>query len=128
MKRSILFAAVILFSCKGKQADYQKATDALDAGREYINANLQGDFSKAAFYAVTDKKNQQLLAEQEKAYREKDKEGRQQLRTASININEVKELSDSITEIHYRFSFDTIPHTLTVVKRDGAWLADPGKN
>jgi len=128
MKRSVWFIVLLLVACGGKQQDYRKAEDALDAGREYISACLQGDFSKAAFYAVPDDKNSALIKETEKAYREKDKEGRQQFRTASINISEVKELSDSSAEIHYSNSFDKLPHTLFVVKRNGDWLVDLGKN
>ncbi len=128
MKRLVWFAILLLMACGGKQQDYRKAEDALDAGREYINACLQGDFSKAAFYAVHDEKNDRIIKETEKVYREKDKEGRQQFRTASINISEVKELTDSSAEIHYNNSFDKQPHTILVVKRNDTWLVDLGKN
>jgi len=128
MKRLVWFAAILLMACGGKQQDYRKADDALDAGREYINACLQGDFSKAAYYTVPDEKNNQVIKETEKVYREKDKEGRQQFRTASINISEVKDLTDSSTEIHYNNSFDKQPHTIRVVKRNDTWLVDLGKN
>jgi hypothetical protein len=128
MKHLVLILTVILAACGGKQESYTKATDALDAAREHINACLQGDFSKAAFYALPDEKNTQLIHDQEKQYREKDKEGRQQFRTASINISEVKDLSDSITVIHYNNSFDKQPHTIQVVKRNNEWLVDLTKN
>jgi hypothetical protein len=124
----VVFAVILLAACGGKQQDYHKADDALDAGREYINACLQGDFSKATFYTVPDEKNKQLIKDVEKVYREKDKEGRQQFRTASINISEVKELSDTITLIHYNNSFDKQPHTIQVVKRNNNWLVDLTKN
>lgn len=119
----ILFAA-----CTAQQQEYRKAEDALDAGREYINATLQGDFSKAAFYTLADEKNKQLLLLTEKNYREKDKEGRQQFRTASINIAEIKELTDSTTAIHYSNSFDKEAHILQVVKRNQTWLVDLGSS
>jgi hypothetical protein len=128
MRNSLLFSIVLLLSCNSKHSDYRPAEDALDAGREYINACLQGDFSKAAFYAVPDEKNIALIKELERTYRENDKEGRQQLRTASINISEVKDLSDTGTLIHYNNSFDKQPHTLQVVKRNNTWLVDLNKN
>ncbi|MEO7530213.1 MAG: hypothetical protein ABIS69_02340 [Sediminibacterium sp.] len=127
MKRWVWAFAFLLFACGGKQQDYRKADDALNAGREYLNATMQGDFSKAAFYALPDATNERALKELEKIYREKDKEGRQQFRTASLNISEVKDLSDSSTEIHYNNSFDKQPHTLWVIKRNGDWLVDLGK-
>ncbi|MES2005735.1 MAG: hypothetical protein V4450_14550 [Bacteroidota bacterium] len=124
MKKIVWILFFGLFACKAQQAEYRKAEDALDAGREYINACLQGDFSKAAFYAVDDDTNNRILKEIEKIYREKDKEGRQQLRTASININEVKTLSDSSSSIQYSNSFDKEPHIIQVVKRNDTWLVD----
>jgi hypothetical protein len=128
MKQLVLILTVLLVACGEKQESYTKATDALDAAREHINACLQGDFSKAAFYAIPDEKNIQLIHDQEKLYREKDKEGRQQFRTASINIREVKELSDSVTIIHYNNSFDQQPHTIQVIKLNNEWLVDLTKN
>lgn len=128
MKSFIWIILILLVACTAKQAEYRKAEDALDAGREYINATLQGDFSRAAFYTVADEKNKQLLLLTEKIYREKDKEGRQQFRTASINIAEVKELTDSTTAIHYSNSFDKEAHILQVVKRNQTWLVDLGSS
>lgn len=128
MKSFIWIILILLVACTGTQPEYRKAEDALDAGREYINATLQGDFSRAAFYTVSDEKNKQLLLLTEKIYREKDKEGRQQFRTASINIAEVKELTDSTTTIQYSNSFDKEAHVLQVVKRNQTWLVDLGSS
>lgn len=128
MKRLVWIPIFLLVACGGKQTDYRKAEDAMDAGREYINACLQGDFSKAAWYALPGEKTAQVLKELEKTYREKDKEGRQQLRTASINVSEIRDLTDSTTHIQYNNSFDKLPHTLFVVKRNGDWLVDLGRN
>jgi len=124
MKPLVLFTVILLIACNGKQKDYRKAENALDAGREYIQSCLQGDFLKAAFYLLPDEKNTQLLKEVEKAYREKDKEGRQQFRLASININEVSDLNPTTTIIIYSNSFDKLTHTIRVVKQNEAWLVD----
>ena len=80
MKRFVWIASLLLFSCAGEKKEYHKAENALDAGREYIQACLEGDFSRAKFYTIADAANETQLALTEKAYREKDKEGRQQLR------------------------------------------------
>lgn len=125
MKNILLILTVLLTACNGKQQDLHKAEDALDAGREFIGACMQGDFSKAAFYMLPDDKNVRELAGIEKAYREKDKEGRQQFRTASINIAGVTDINDSTTLIKYNNSVDRIPHTLQVVKQNNNWLVNP---
>ena len=123
--KNILFALTfLLMACNGKQEDYRKAEDALDAGREFINSRLQGDFMKAAFYLLPDEKNKALLNEMERSYREKDKEGRQQWRTASINIREVKEQSDTVTLIYFQNSFDKLADTIRVIKQNDNWLVD----
>lgn len=124
MNKLILIFSWLLISCSNPSKDYRKAEDALDAGREYINACLVGDFSKARFYALPDEKNQSILAETEKEYRKKDKEGRQQLRTASIIIKEVKELTDSTTELEYSNSFENKASSLVILKRNQTWLVD----
>ena len=124
MKTFLLFIAILLTACNGKEQDYRKAENALDAGREYIQSCLQGDFLKAAFYLVPNEKNSQLLKELEKSYREKDKEGRQQFRLASININEVTDINPTTTVIQYSNSFDKLPQAIQVVKKNDTWLVD----
>ncbi len=124
MKTFLLFIAILLTACNGKEQDYRKAENALDAGREYIQSCLQGDFLKAAFYLVPNEKNSQLLKELEKSYREKDKEGRQQFRLASININAVTDINPTTTVIQYSNSFDKLPQTIQVVKKNDTWLVD----
>lgn len=124
MKRIVSFVAILLVSCGGGHNEYAKPENALDAGREFINSCSTGDFAKAAFYMVPDEKNKAKLKETERVYREKDKEGRQQARSASILIGEVKEMNDSTTLIYYQNSFDKQPGVLEVLKQNGNWLVN----
>lgn len=124
MKKSLLIAAILLAAC-GKQQGYHKADNALDAGREYIGACLQGDFAKASFYMQPGKENETQLKDAENDYRQKDKEGRQQYRAASIHISDVTEASADTTIIHYSNSFDNKPETIRVIRqKDQSWLVD----
>ncbi|HQS54899.1 MAG: hypothetical protein B7Y15_14070 [Bacteroidetes bacterium 24-39-8] len=100
------------------------AENAFDAGREFIDANLKGNFQKAAFYMVADEKNKQFLAIAEKDYRQKDKEGRQELRTASINLEKVEDLDQSQSIIYFSNSFDKKPQKIKVIKTNQGWLVD----
>ena len=124
MKRFLFFTFILLTACGGRQQDYRKAENGLDAGREFISACLQGDFRKAAFFMLPGEKNTEKLKEIEKAYRVKDKEGRQNLRTASINIREVSDIDPLTTHISYNNSFDTLPQMIRVVKQNDSWLVD----
>ena len=126
MKRPIIYLAVLLLgiACGRKQQNFTPAESALDAGREFIDACLKGDFTKAAFYMAPDSTNERYLKQVEGIYRNADRTGRQELRTASININQVEELNDSTTIIHYSNSLDKTPYKLKVRSNKGSWLVD----
>ncbi len=113
-----------ILACSSPKKDYLPAENGLDAGREYIDACLKGDFSKAAFYMIQDESNKTILASIESAYREKDKEGRQELRLASINIKEVVEPNDSTVVLIHSNSLDTVSVKTIIIKRNNNWQVD----
>lgn len=124
MKLSTLllgFFALIIFACNTPTKEFTPAENGLDAGREFIDACLKGDFTKASFYMVSDEINSQLLDQIESAFREKDKEGRQELRLASINIKEVAEPNDTTVILYHSTSLDTSSKQTFIVKRNNSW-------
>jgi hypothetical protein len=114
----------LLAACNSKENSLLPAENGLDAGREFIDGCLKGDFIKANFYLLKDQSNLQLLKTTEAAYREKDKEGRQVLRTASINIQSVQEPNDSTVELRYSTSADTAKKAVYIIKRNAVWQVD----
>ncbi|MEI8074976.1 MAG: hypothetical protein WCH78_09510 [Bacteroidota bacterium] len=124
MRKFFVFSLVLFASCSNNQVTYLKAENAFDAGREFVDGTLKGDFKKSAFYMLADSVNQQFLKVQEKEFRLKDKEGRQQLRTASINIQLVEDLDSTTSIIHYNNSFDKIKQSIKVIKQNNIWLVD----
>ncbi|MEO0066170.1 MAG: hypothetical protein RI983_1496 [Bacteroidota bacterium] len=116
--------AITLASCSTASAPLVPAENGLDAGREFINACLKGDFERAAFYMVESNENKALLNQIETTYREKDKEGRQELRTASINIREVSEPNDSTVILSHSNSLDTTGKKTIVIKQNNRWLVN----
>lgn len=124
MRVLILISVLLVAACSSKPLDYKKAENAFDAGREFIDAQLKGDFKKATFYMLPDETNIRFLKIDEADYRLKDKEGRQQLRTASINIQKVED-KDSVTSIiFYNNSFDKAPKEIKVIRQKDSWLVD----
>ncbi len=115
---------IIIVACNSKQQSLLPAENGLDAGREFIDGCLKGDFIKANFYLLPNATNEQLLKTTEASYREKDKEGRQELRTSSINILSVQEPTDSTVSLNYSLSSDTASKYLYIVKRDSKWQVD----
>ncbi|MFX5510133.1 hypothetical protein ABTD49_19800, partial [Acinetobacter baumannii] len=61
-------------------------------------------------------------------YRKADKEGRQELRAASINIKELKELNDSTVQLHYSNTVDTTGKWLYIIKQQDGWKVDYKKS
>jgi len=124
LKQLLLSLCVLLLACSQTTNTYPVAENALDAGREFIDACLKGDFAKARWYMMNDSTNQGHLQRAEAKFRTYDKEGRQQLRTASINISEVSDVDTVTSIIYYSNSFDQQPLKVKVVKQDEKWLVD----
>lgn len=124
MQRIFLFSFLLVIACKNKETEYVRAENAFDAGREFIDGTLKGDFKKAAFYMLPDSGNLVFLNLLEKDFRLKDKEARQQFRTASINIQQVEDLDSVTSIIHYNNSYDKIKQAVKVVKQNNFWLVD----
>ena len=61
----------MLASCSTASAPLVPAENGLDAGREFIDACLKGDFERASFYMMDTKENKAILDNIEKEYREK---------------------------------------------------------
>ncbi len=123
---TVLMSLLVLgfYSCSSPAKDYIPAENGLDAGREFIDACLKGDFAKASFYMIADENNKTLLLQVEANYREKDKEGRQELRLASINIKEVAEPNDSTVIISHSTSLDTTTQQTFILKKGNLWQVD----
>ncbi len=113
----------LLFACGGKDA-FPKAENALDAGREFIDGSLKGDFKKANFYMIDDAENQKQMLEIQRAYNAKSNEEKLQYFDASIVINEDATINDSTHIINYQNSYDKTDRKIKVINRGGAWLVD----
>ena len=120
----ITYGLIALLGCSTQQS-FSPADNALDAGREFIDAKLKGDFAIASFYMLEEPVQQAWLKTAEANYRKLDRGGRQQSREASINIAGVQEKHADTTLIQYSYSFDTTPKTLLVVRNNQQWKALP---
>lgn len=123
MRYLLLIAILFSVACKSSSS-YQDASNALDAGREFIDASLKGDFAKAYFYMLQDAENKQFLDKIETDYRQKDRDGREQFRQASINIGEITDVTDKETIINYSNSYDKIGRKIKVVYQNNKWVVD----
>lgn len=120
----IIVLSLVLCACNGDSNPYPKAENAFDAGREFIDGCLKGDFTKAAFYMINDAENSKDLLQIKNNYKAKTLEQKQQYHDASIIVNEDETISDSVHVINYMNSYDKIGRKVKVILRDGAWQVD----
>jgi hypothetical protein len=116
---ALLFA--LLIGCTNTSKSFPPATSAIEAGRNYIEACLQGDFEKAKAYAAANETIQSYTTNTEKIYRTLGKEGRSNFRQASIIILDVTDQDSLHTLINYRNSMDNTPHQIAIEKGKGNW-------
>ena len=123
MKRLALgFLLICLLGCG---ENYEKPENAIDCGRQFIDAIFKGNFKRARQLTLPDEQNLQLLNDRlAKDFRSRSSLDRDQLRNASIVINEIENASDTVTIINFLNSYDNKPAVLKVVNRNGEWLTD----
>jgi hypothetical protein len=124
--RTSFFIILLLaaYACNSEDDKYPKAENAFDAGREFIDGCLKGDFNKAAFYMVNDGENSKHLLQIKNDYNVKTVVQKEQYREASIVVNQDEAVSDTVHIINYMNSYDKIARKIKVVSRAGAWQVD----
>ena len=122
MKQLLFILSIFISGCSSHS--YNKAENDLDAGREFIDASLKGDFDKANFYLLNDETNKKLFNQYIQSYNKKSADDKKQLHDAVINIKQVNAVNNKETIINFKNSFDTISHRLKVVSVNNTWLVD----
>ncbi|NQW79470.1 MAG: hypothetical protein HQ449_09130 [Chitinophagaceae bacterium] len=130
IKASIYLSTILssillcLFSACGTEANEAKADNALDGGRYFIENYMKGDFSKAKLYLLESPQNKAIFDTLSAHYFLLDKEGRQQLRQASIQINEIRSIDSTHSIFDYQNSLDKIAQKMMVVSTPEGWKVD----
>ncbi|MFY7899374.1 MAG: hypothetical protein ACOVNY_04250 [Chitinophagaceae bacterium] len=124
MRYFLICVVFFISACAEQNFQFKPANNSLDAGREFIDACLKGDFERARFFMIKNNDNEQLLQKIESEYRKNDRDKREQYREASINIAEITEITDSVTIVNYKNSYDKIAKKVKVVKVQDYWLVD----
>jgi hypothetical protein len=119
-KISVVFCLMGLLSCQSTPR-FEPAKDPLEAGRYFVESCLKGEFKEAQFYILKDTLNQLQLDSISESYHQLDKEGRQQLRQASIQINNVTTLDSNNAVLQYQNSFEKIARSIKIVRNEHGW-------
>jgi hypothetical protein len=125
LKKLIPYAFISLFlTACGNDTPPEQADNGLDGGRNFIENYMKGDMKQAKLYIVESPENKAHFEQLINDYFGLDKEGRMQLRQASLQINEIKSINDQTTVIYYQNSFDKKPRWLKVISTNQVWKVD----
>ena len=115
---------LLLLSCNQTSEKTKKNADPLEAGREFIDASLKGEYDYARQYLLPDSTNLMSFdrfVEFDRKLPVKDKEG---YKDANIIIDSTQTLSDSVTIINYSNTYKRKPSKIKLVKKNNEWLVD----
>ena len=126
MHKSLLIAlsTFILFSCNNPSVKTKKNSDPLEAGREFIDASLKGDYDYAKLYLLPDSTNLMYFErfiefDSKKAAAEK-----KGFKNANIIIDSAQNISDSVSIINYSNTYKKQPSKIKLIKKNNEWLVD----
>lgn len=122
--RYIVFIVMVCLFAACKTTPEKAAANALDTGRQFIRASLDGDFKAAEPLILDDSVNLQQFMRFETFYSAMPEEDRNKYKSSSYEINKFLEVSDSVTIINYSNSFMKKPMEVKLVKMDNAWKVD----
>lgn len=118
----VIFMSVTLISCM--EDEEIKLNDPLNSGRGFIESALKGDYVKADKYLLQDSTNQQYLEGLIDFNKNSNKEERENYRNASIIVDSLVQVSDSVNILYYKNSFKKEASKLKMVRVSNDWLVD----
>jgi hypothetical protein len=118
----LLISIILIYSCNNETE--QRPATALDTGRSFIRASLDGDFKKAEVLLLKDTQNIQLFESYKMLYERMPAEKKKNYKSASYEINKYLDVDDSTTIINYSNSYMNKPMEIKVVRREKIWSID----
>jgi hypothetical protein len=125
MKNHFLFLILLMgfFSCNQPEG-FKEAEDPLDAGREFVRAVLDGNYEKAVLYIEDNQEDKDLFERYKQYMNNQPKKEKLQLKSSSIIINKVENLSDTVSIVNFSNSYSMKPTELKIVQKNKKWLVD----
>lgn len=126
MKKQVFILLVMLsatLACSEPEG-FKKPEDPLDAAREFIRAVMDGDYEEAELYLLSEAEDIELFNRYEKYMKKQPLKERLALKSASIIINKIESVNDSICLINFSNSHSMKPTDLKVIKEKDDWKVD----
>lgn len=125
MKKILIYLLpiFILTACNSEEKKDAPKT-AIDTGRSFIRASLDGDFATAENLILKDTQNQQLFDSYKTYYERLPADKKHHYKQANYNINKYQDMDDSTTIINYSNDYMNKPMEIKVVRTSGQWKVD----
>ena len=118
----LVSSCLLLFSCHS--TDTIPNTD-IDVARAFIKDIQQSNFKQAEKLLLREETNNQYFDRFEEHFKSRPAKELEQYRNSDIIINEMSNVSDSVTVVNYSNSFNTAEkNKIKVVRINGQWLVD----
>ncbi len=126
MHKSLFFLSslVIIFFACNQSAKTKKNADPLEAGREFIDASLRGDYDYARQYLLIDSTNVMYFDRFVDFDNKKPSAEKKEYKNANIIIDSTQNISDSVSIINYSNTYKKTPAKIKLVKKNNEWLVD----
>jgi hypothetical protein len=123
MKNYILIGSlIVLFACNNQDNHYPET--AMDTGRNFIRASLDGNFNEAEKYILNTQENSEYFATFKQHFQSLPDSVRASYKKASFEINEYNEVNDTVTIIHYSNSYMKKNMNIQLIRRNNKWSID----
>lgn len=119
---SVLLVTLLLLNCTSSEKE--RPTTALDTGREFIRASLDGNFDIAEGLLLKDSQNVQLFSSYKLFFDKMAADKKRSYKSSSYTINKLVEVDDSTTLINYSNSYMNQPLEIKVIHVDKDWQVD----
>lgn len=120
----VWFVGMILFWSCNQSGNDVNLSDPMEAGREFIDASLKGNYDLSKKYLLADSVNMEYfnrLQSFNKNLTPAEKDG---YKNANIIIDSIQNVSDSVVIINYSNTFKKSPDAIKLVKIKDRWLVD----
>lgn len=124
MKQTAVFFLLAIAFAACSSNDYKRPDTALDTGREFIRASLNGDFKQASSLLLADSQNVQLFESYKVFYQKLPEDKKEGYKQSSYEINKYEDVNDSTTIINYSNSYMNKPMDIKVIRQDKTWMVD----
>ena len=121
---SFCFVVQLFFLSCTQNENAIKSADPIEAGREFIDASLKGNYEYAKKYLLTDSVNTEYFNELVNFNNKLSPHDKDGYKSANIIIDSIQNISDTITIINYSNTFKNTPDKIKLVRINKEWLVD----